>query len=46
MKNIIIYSLCAKEDFSGYHAFATTLSDHNRNARKFQIALNNRKIYR
>ena len=38
--------MCAKEDFSGYHAFATNLSDHNRNARKFQIALNMKKIYR
>ncbi len=38
--------MCAKEDFSGYHAFATNLSDHNRNARKFQIALDSRKIYR
>ena len=38
--------MCAKEDFSGYHAFATNLSDHNRNARKFRIALNMKKIYR
>ena len=38
--------MCAKEDFSGYHAFATNLSDHNRNARKFQIASNMKKIYR
>ena len=37
---------CAKEDFSGYHNFATTLSQHNRNARKFQNALNRRKIYK
>tara|TARA_B100001559_G_scaffold258374_1_gene222844 strand:- start:107 stop:1057 length:951 start_codon:yes stop_codon:yes gene_type:complete len=37
---------CAKEDFSGYHSFATNLGDHNRNARKFQRALNERKIYR
>ena len=38
--------MCAKEDFSGYHAFATNLTDHNRNAKKFQIALDLRKIYR
>ena len=44
-KHNYIY-MCAKEDFSGYHAFATNLSDHNRNAKKFQIALNMRKIYR
>ena len=37
---------CAKEDFSGYHSFATNLADHNRNARKFQRALNKRNIYR
>ena len=38
--------MCAKEDFSGYHRFAKTLVEHNRNARLFQQALNNRKIYR
>ena len=38
--------MCAKEDFSGYHAFATNLTDHNRNAKKFQMALDLRKIYR
>jgi len=37
---------CAKEDFSGYHAFARTLTEHNVNARKFQRALNRERIYR
>lgn len=37
---------CAKEDFSGYHVFAKTLTEHNRNARKFQRALNMERIYR
>jgi UPF0755 protein len=37
---------CAKEDFSGYHNFATTMSAHKENARKFQRALNQRRIYK
>ena len=37
--------MCAKEDFSGYHNFATTLSQHNANARRYQRALSRAGIY-
>jgi len=40
------FYFCAKEDFSGYHNFAKTLSEHNRNARKYQEALNRMKVYK
>ncbi len=38
--------MCAKEDFSGYHNFATNLQTHLNNARKYQRALNQAKVYR
>ncbi len=36
--------MCAKEDFSGYHNFASTVTQHLINAKKFQQALDNRNI--
>jgi UPF0755 protein len=44
-KNNYLY-MCAKEDFSGYHNFATNVADHLINAHKFQEALNERNIKR
>lgn len=44
-KNNYIY-MCAKEDFSGYHNFAATLAEHNRNAAKYRAALDKNKIYK
>jgi UPF0755 protein len=37
---------CAKSDFSGYHAFAQTLAQHNKNAREYQRAMNKNGVYR
>lgn len=36
--------MCAREDFSGSHRFASTWDEHQRNARLYQQALNRRNI--
>jgi UPF0755 protein len=38
------YYFCAKDDFSGKHAFAKTLAQHSQNARAYQRALNSKNI--
>lgn len=38
--------MCAKEDFSGYHSFAATLAQHNRNAARYRSALNRNNIFK
>lgn len=44
-KHDFIY-MCAKEDFSGTHNFASNYADHMANARKYWKALNERKIFK
>jgi UPF0755 protein len=42
--NHTYYYFCAREDLSGYHSFATGLEEHNRNARRYQKALDKMNI--
>lgn len=44
-KNDYLY-MCAKEDFSGYHHFTASYAEHQRNAVRYQRALNAAKLYR
>ena len=42
-KHQYIY-FCAKDDFSGYHTFAKSNKEHQRNAYKYRTALNKKRI--
>lgn len=44
-KHNYIY-MCAKEDLSGTHNFASNYTEHMKNARKYWNALNERKIFK
>lgn len=44
-KHNYIY-MCAKEDFSGTHNFASNYAEHVKNARKYWNALNEKKIFK
>lgn len=44
-KHDYIY-MCAKEDFSGTHNFASNYADHTANAKRYWKALNERKIFK
>ena len=38
--------MCAKETLNGEHNFAVTYAEHQANAKKYQKALDDRKIFK